>query len=81
MHVNELLHRKRAEILEIGAKHGAFNVRVFGSVVRGETTEHSDVDFLVLVLEALLDCKVDVVMEQVLKERIRAVVLNEAIPL
>ena len=41
------LQERREEILEIAAKHGAFNVRVFGSVARGEETENSDIDFLI----------------------------------
>ncbi|NJM66266.1 MAG: DNA polymerase subunit beta [Acaryochloris sp. RU_4_1] len=95
--INELLRRKREEILEIAAKHGAFNVRVFGSVARGEADEQSDIDFLVdysldqvsswfpaglaLELEALLGRKVDVATEKALKERIREEVLQQAVPL
>lgn len=97
MEIEELLKQKREEILRVAAEHGAFNVRVFGSVARGEADEHSDIDFLVdysldkvsgwfpaglvLDLEVLLGCKVDVATELTLKERIRAQVLNEAIPL
>jgi uncharacterized protein len=40
-----LLHEKRAEILRLAAKHRALNVRVFGSVARGEAGSDSDVDF------------------------------------
>jgi predicted nucleotidyltransferase len=47
MDVNELLKEKREAILQIAAKHGARNVRVFGSVARGEADEQSEVDFLV----------------------------------
>jgi uncharacterized protein len=43
----ESLQERRAKILEIAARHGAFNVRVFGSVVRGEETADSDIDFLI----------------------------------
>lgn len=43
----ETLQSRRAEILELASKHGAANVRVFGSVARGEDTENSDIDFLV----------------------------------
>jgi uncharacterized protein len=97
MKINELLGIKREEILEIAAKHGAFNVRVFGSVARGEADEQSDIDFLVdysldkvscwfpaglvLELEALLGRKVDVATEKALKERIREEVLQQAISL
>ena len=95
--IQNLLQKKRDEILAIAAKHGAFNVRVFGSVVRGEADEKSDIDFLVdysldkispwfpaglvLDLEKLLQRKVDVATEDALKDRIRERVLREAKPL
>jgi len=47
MGIDEILKRRRQEILRIAAKHGARNVGVFGSVARGEADEKSDVDFLV----------------------------------
>ena len=47
MLLKQLLEEKREEILNLAAKHGAFNVRVFGSVVRGEETANSDIDFLI----------------------------------
>ena len=47
MGLNEILREKREEILKIAAKHGAYNVRIFGSVARGEADEASDVDFLI----------------------------------
>ncbi len=96
MGVNELLRTRREEILRIAAKHGAHNVRVFGSVARGEADEASDVDFLVemepgrslldlggllIDLEGLLGRPVDVVTERGLKPRIRPRVLNEAVAL
>src|SRR5262249_60867773 len=86
MDMNTLLQQKREEILCIAARHGARNVRVFGSVARGEAGPESDVDFLVelepgrslldhaallLDLEQLLGRKVDVATEHSLKERIR----------
>ena len=86
----------REEILRIASRHGASNVRVFGSVARGEAGPESDVDFLVtlekgrslldraallLDLEQALGCKVDVVTERGLKERIRERVLAEALSL
>jgi predicted nucleotidyltransferase len=43
----DTLQEKRVEILQVAARHGAFNVRVFGSVVQGEETPESDIDFLV----------------------------------
>ena len=93
--LKQLLQERREEILEIALKHGAFNVRVFGSVARGEETENSDIDFLIdydlnkispwfpvrLIrdLEGLLGRKVDVVTVQGLKERIRDRVLRDCI--
>lgn len=95
--VEELLAEQRSQILELAARHGAFNVRVFGSVARGKATAESDVDFLidydlarisswfpaglVLDLEALLGRKVDVATVEMLKDRIRDRVLAEAVML
>lgn len=45
----EALKNKREEILRIAAKHGAKNVRIFGSAVRGESRPQSDIDLLVEV--------------------------------
>lgn len=96
MNFDELLRDKREEILQIAAKHGACNVRIFGSVARGEADGDSDIDFLIDLgenlspwfpvrlireLETSLGCKVDVVTEQGLKERIRERVLQEAVRL
>ena len=96
MGISETLKSKREEILRIAARHGARNVRVFGSVVRGEAGEDSDVDFLVDVgsdhspffpgglladLEDLLGCEVDIVTEDGLHWYIRERVLREAVPL
>lgn len=92
----EAVREKRAEILRIAALHGGNNVRVFGSVARGESQPGSDVDFMVdmeakrslfdlggllMDLQDLLGCPVDVVTEKGLKGRIRERVLQEAIPL
>ncbi|MBW4523161.1 MAG: nucleotidyltransferase family protein [Scytolyngbya sp. HA4215-MV1] len=94
MGIEELLQDKREEILAIAAKHGAYNVRVFGSVARGEAREDSDVDFLVEIepcrslldrigliqdLEDLLGRKIDVAKLENLRESIRKRVLKEAI--
>ncbi len=46
MSYDELLSTKREDILRIAAKYGAYNVRIFGSVARGEADEQSDIDFL-----------------------------------
>jgi uncharacterized protein len=45
MDVSDLLQAKREAILQIAARHGAHNVRVFGSVARGEAREQGDIDF------------------------------------
>jgi hypothetical protein len=96
MGIEELLRTKREDILHIAAKHGARNVRIFGSVVRGEAGPGSDVDVLVdlepgrslfdhaallVELEELLDRKVDVVTERGLRKRVRDRILREAMPL
>ena len=96
MVLEELLKEKREAILCTCAKHGARNVRVFGSVARGEADEQSDIDLLVefdperslfdhaalwLELQDLLGCKVDVLSDRGIKPRIRERVLREAIPL
>jgi Predicted nucleotidyltransferases len=96
MTLETLLNAKRDEILQVCAKYGARNVRVFGSVARGEADEQSDIDLLVefepnrslldhaglwVELQELLGVKVDVVSERGLKPRIRQRVLQEAIPL
>jgi predicted nucleotidyltransferase len=92
----ELLRENREEILRIAKNYGASNVRVFGSVARGEADERSDIDLLVdmerersllslagllVDLEELLGCQVDVVPEDSLRERIKRRVLQEAVPL
>jgi predicted nucleotidyltransferase len=90
------IQNMRAEILAAAARRGAGNVRVFGSVVRGEAGEASDIDFLVDLergrslfdlgglladLEALLGRRVDLVTERGLRGRVRESVLRDAIPL
>jgi uncharacterized protein len=95
--IEDLLLPQRLAILEIAARHGAVDVRVFGSVARGEATGDSDVDFLIdydparrtpwfpigLIQdwEELLDRKVDVATVAMLKEGIRDRVLGEAVRL
>lgn len=94
MKLKTLIQTKRQQIIEIANKHGASNVRIFGSVARGEETATSDIDFLVdydlakispwfpggllADLEDLLGCKVDIVTEQGLHSVIRERILHEA---
>jgi len=93
---DNLLRERREEILRIAARHGARNVRVFGSAARGETGNKSDADLLVefesgrtlldqaglvVELEALLGRKVDVVTEGGLYWLLRHRIPNEARPL
>ena len=82
MITEDLLKEKREEILQVAAKHGAHNVRIFGSVARGEARENSDIDFLVefengrslldhaalmLELQKILSCDVDIITERALR--------------
>jgi predicted nucleotidyltransferase len=90
------LYQNRQAILQIAARHGARNVRLFGSVARGEDRPGSDVDLLVDMepdrslldvvglgqdLEELLDRRVDVLTAASLHPRIRARVIAESRPL
>jgi predicted nucleotidyltransferase len=92
----DLLKLKREDIVRAAARHGAHNVRVFGSVARGEADDTSDIDFLVqmapgrslldmggllMELRELLQRDVDVVSERGLRRGIRDRVLGEAVPL
>lgn len=96
MVTQETLHQKRDAIIEIARRHGAHDVRVFGSVARGDATESSDLDLIVrfdpgrslfdhgalmVDLEELLGVQVDVVSERGMRDRFRAHVIKEAIPL
>jgi len=96
MRLPEKVKAKRQDILAIAARHGARNVRLFGSIARGEADDRSDVDLLVdmepgrslldhaalsIELNRLLNCKVDVISERGLKPRIGERVLKEAIAL
>jgi uncharacterized protein len=91
-----ILQKYRAEILTLANSHGAKDVRVFGSLARGEGSEGSDLDLLVTLgrgrslldlvglkqdLEDLVHRPVDVVTEQALSPYLRKRVLSEAVPL
>jgi len=90
----QLVRRHKVEIANLARTHGARNVRLFGSVVRGEDTAQSDIDFLVdapkekalsisislqAALEDLLKCKVDVSPESIMKPNVRKAALKEAV--
>jgi len=92
----ELLQNKRDDIRRIATKHGAYNLRVFGSVARGEARPESNIDLLiekgpttsswfpaglVLELEEMLGRRVEIVTEKALNPDLRDRVLSEAIPL
>ena len=94
MGLRQVLQSKRDEILRIAAKHGAYNVRVFGSVARGDDDEKSDVDFLVRMednrslmdlaalladLEALLGRAVDLAPEEDLRPKLKDRILRDAV--
>ncbi len=96
MGIDDLLTPKRDDILRTAARYDASNVRVFGSVARGEAGPDSDVDLLMdfaseqglldhasllLDLEDFLGCNVDLVTERGLYQSLRDRVLKEAVPL
>lgn len=92
MSILRTLHERREEILAAAADYGASNVRVFGSVARGEAGEDSDLDLLVVMeenrslldliglsqkLQELLRCEVDIVTEAGLSPYLRPRILRE----
>lgn len=94
--LERVVGKHRAEVLRIAARHGAHNLRVFGSVARNENEAGSDIDILVdlepgrslldLVavkqdLEDLLGCEIDVLTETALSPYLREAVLKEAVRL
>lgn len=96
MPLRDDLHRRRDVLLAIAARHGASNLRLFGSVGRGEDGADSDIDLLVdmaedcgfgdylaLVeeLEGLLSRRVDIVIDRSLSPHFRPYIEAEAQPL
>lgn len=94
--VGQRLRRQRGAVIDTAARRGASNVRIFGSVARGDETEESDLDLLVdldgdvgLValaglareISEIVGVDVDVVPADLLKPAMRERVLAEAIPL
>ena len=96
MRIEEVLKKRRKEILTIAARYGPGNIRLFGSFAKGTATESSDVDLLLEMeagrslldlvaikqeLEDLLGRKVHVVTEPSLSPYLRDDVLKEAVSL
>ena len=96
MTLEELRSHHRHLIIALAEKRGAHNVRVFGSIARGDQRPDSDIDFLVdfepgrslldltglwLDLEGALGCKVDVVSSRGLRPRFASELMREAISL
>lgn len=96
MKPSEALHSHRSAIRRVVEQNGAANPRVFGSVLRGDDTDESDLDLLVdpidgkttlvsLVrikreVEAITGVETDVLTPMALHERFRNIVLAEAVP-
>lgn len=91
---HQLLKNQRERILALCREYGVVSIKLFGSAARGDEDHDSDVDFLVelepgrslldlgglqMELEALLNCKVDVVTPNGLRQRLRKHVLKEAV--
>ena len=94
--VEQLLHDRRTDILQLATRHGARRVRIFGSIIRGTATEGSDIDLLVAFepdrslldligfkqdLQELLGREIDVVSEGGLSPYLKDRILREAQPL
>ncbi len=92
----QLLKKNREKILSLADRRGAYNVRVFGSVVRGEENETSDVDFLMTFrkgttlfdrgglvsdLREFLGCDVDIVSDKTIHPLIQNEVYHSAVAL
>ncbi|GEM_PF-18679 len=94
--LDKLVDENRNDILQIAARHGAYNVRVFGSRARGEATQDSDLDLLIDIepgrslldivalkqdMEDALGCQADVLTERAISPYMRERILREAVPL
>jgi predicted nucleotidyltransferase len=94
--LSEIIKNKREEIIRIAQSYGARNLRLFGSLARGEGTGKSDIDLLIDLsprtslldiiaikqeIEELTGCKVDLVTPASLSPYIRNQVLKDAVPL
>jgi len=96
MNTLELIQDKKSDILAIAARHGAKNIRLFGSVARGEDNEASDIDLLVSMeknrslydliglqqdIQQILKRRVDVLTDKSINRYLQAQILQEAISL
>ncbi len=96
MTVKETIHSRRDDIFRIASRHGVSNIRIIGSVARGQERANSDIDLLIDVsgvpsawfpvrlireLEELLGRRVEIVTEKALNKDLRERVLTEAVPL
>ena len=96
MTLEELRRLKRDQILQVAREHGAHNVRIFGSFARGEQNPASDIDLLVdldpdrtlmdlggllMELQEMLQTRVDVATEEMLRPKVRDQALRDALPL
>lgn len=96
MSKRRLVESKREQILGAARRHGAISLSLFGSAALGDENEASDLDFMVelepgrslldlggmqMELAHLLGCRVDIVTKRGLRDRIRARVLRESLPL
>ena len=94
--MHSLIENHRAEILALAERHGIHNVRVFGSMARGDAGDAGDVDLLVSLppgtsglalggllmdVQDLLQRRVEVVTDRALHPALRDHVLKEAQPL
>ena len=96
MKLEELRAANKEQILSLATSYGARNIRIFGSVARGDSSPSSDIDFLVDLdpdrtlmdrgglltgLQDMLHAPVDVATDRMLRPGVRDRVLREAVPL
>lgn len=96
MGFDQVIQEKSEDIKKIAEMHGAKNLRIFGSIAKGEESQESDIDFLVdteeetsswfpagliLDLEKILGRRVEVVTENGLNHLLRDQILKEAKPI
>ena len=96
MTLEELRGSKRDRILRLADSYGARNLRVFGSVARGDSSPASDIDFLVdldpertlmdpggllMEMQSILGAPVDVATEEMLRPKVLLQALRDAVPL